>query len=127
MFISGNAIYNLTDPLFELILGQLEKDASTVYNSVPFDLRIGQMLAAAVHGASDSLLPFALASQEGSNFNASIFETWWREYGATSPMRQSTVIQNYGNYMCNSFIHSLFTETDRCFVSFTLSKHQHDS
>jgi len=42
--INGNAFYNLTHPLLEAIVQQLEDEAGTAANSIPFDYRIAQMV-----------------------------------------------------------------------------------
>lgn len=42
-FFTGNAIYNISHPLTKLMLGQLEREAKQVYNTIPFDLRMGQV------------------------------------------------------------------------------------
>lgn len=41
--INGNAIYNVSHVLMNLMLGQLEVEADQMYNFIPFDLRMGQM------------------------------------------------------------------------------------
>ena len=42
--INGNAFYNLTHPLLEAIVQQLENEAGTAANSIPYDYRISQMV-----------------------------------------------------------------------------------
>jgi hypothetical protein len=42
--INGNAFYNLTHPLLEAIVQQLESEAGTAANSIPYDYRIAQMV-----------------------------------------------------------------------------------
>lgn len=42
--INGNAFYNLTHPLLEAIVEQLENEAGTAANSMPYDYRIAQMV-----------------------------------------------------------------------------------
>jgi hypothetical protein len=40
---NGNAIYNISHPLMNLMLGQLEIEADQMYNFIPFDLRMSQV------------------------------------------------------------------------------------
>ena len=42
--INGNAVYNVTYPLLNLLTQQLEDGAGTKYNTIPYDYRISQML-----------------------------------------------------------------------------------
>lgn len=46
--INGNAVYNATDPVFNVILGQLEAESDTTGNAIPYDLRISQMVLEAL-------------------------------------------------------------------------------
>jgi hypothetical protein len=39
----GNAIYNVSHLLMNLMLSQLELEADQMYNFIPFDLRMGQV------------------------------------------------------------------------------------
>jgi hypothetical protein len=42
--INGNAIYNLTHPLFNRLVTQLELESTTIANSIPYDYRISQIV-----------------------------------------------------------------------------------
>ena len=42
--INGNAFYNLTHPLLQAIVQQLENESGTAANSIPYDYRISQMV-----------------------------------------------------------------------------------
>ena len=42
--MNGNAFYNLAHPLLEAIVQQLEDEAGTPANSIPYDYRIAQMV-----------------------------------------------------------------------------------
>jgi hypothetical protein len=42
--INGNAIYNLTHPLFDRVVTQLELESTTIANSIPYDYRIAQIV-----------------------------------------------------------------------------------
>lgn len=48
--INGNAVYNLSHPVFDRLLTVLESEADTVGNTIPFDYRIAQLVAEALEG-----------------------------------------------------------------------------
>jgi hypothetical protein len=39
----GNAVYNISHGIMVSMLEQLEKEANQIFNTVPFDLRMGQV------------------------------------------------------------------------------------
>jgi hypothetical protein len=41
--INGNAVYNISSILMNLMLSQLEMEADQIYNFIPFDLRMAQV------------------------------------------------------------------------------------
>lgn len=49
-------MYNLSHPLLEVIVQQLEKEAGTVANSIPYDYRIAQMIEEVQTGMVPSFL-----------------------------------------------------------------------
>ena len=57
--INGNAVYNISHPLMQLMLGQLEIEADQMYNFIPFDLRMGQMWTEGALGVVQNMLPSA--------------------------------------------------------------------
>jgi hypothetical protein len=42
--LNGNAVYNLTHPLLDKLVDQLESERDTTANAIPFDYRISQMI-----------------------------------------------------------------------------------
>jgi len=41
--LNGNAVYNVSNVLMNLMLSQLEMEADQIYNFIPFDLRMAQV------------------------------------------------------------------------------------
>ncbi|CAJ1948315.1 unnamed protein product [Cylindrotheca closterium] len=60
--INGNAIYNLTNGFFWLLVEQLELEAKSVENSVAFDYRISQILDEAEFGIRPAFPPSFLSA-----------------------------------------------------------------
>jgi hypothetical protein len=60
--INGNAIYNLTNGFFWLLVEQLESEAKSVENSVAFDYRISQILDEAEFGIRPAFPPTFLST-----------------------------------------------------------------
>ena len=106
--INGNAVYNISHPLMQLMLGQLEVEADQMYNFIPFDLRMGQMWVEGSLGIVENMLP-AMRNLENlvpnvttPENNTGLFQLWWDQYGyvggpdGTGPsMQESRVIKNY--------------------------------
>lgn len=87
--INGNAIYNLTHPLFHQIIVQLEHEAGTIANSVPFDYRIRQIIEEAQSGIAPTFheehrLPNILVSA-------------MRQFNLDSLFRETPLIGNYAS------------------------------
>ncbi|KAL3942813.1 MAG: hypothetical protein SGBAC_003051 [Bacillariaceae sp.] len=59
--VNGNAIYNLTNSFFWLLVEQLESEASSVENSVAFDYRLAQILDEAEFGIRPAFSPSFLS------------------------------------------------------------------
>lgn len=53
--INGNAVYNTTNPLMRSIVSELEAESGTVFNAIPYDLRIAQMI---LEGSTGNSSPF---------------------------------------------------------------------
>eukprot|EP00977_Amphora_coffeiformis_P007065 scaffold1533_cov157-Amphora_coffeaeformis.AAC.6 len=71
--INGNAIYNVSHPLMENIVSELESEAETVYNVVD------------EHGKRVVLQP-----------KYEKFSGWWEKYSDQEPVKESNVLTNYG-------------------------------
>jgi hypothetical protein len=56
--LNGNAIYNLTHPFFNRVLAELEFEASTTANSIPYDYRISQIIEEVKTGVKASFFPY---------------------------------------------------------------------
>jgi hypothetical protein len=109
--INGNAIYNVSHPLMQLMLEQLSLEASGLWNMIPFDLRMGQMWLEGTLQVAEDMLPSSwngTALAEGSTWgdNTAKFEGWWKQHGMhyhsgggkmmTIPaMQESSLIKNY--------------------------------
>ena len=104
-----NPVYNISHPLMQLMLGQLEIEADQMYNFIPFDLRMGQMWTEGALGVVQNMLPSAGGNLENvvpnvttPTNNTALFQGWWNTYGYMGgrsgedpSMQESTVIKNY--------------------------------
>jgi len=97
--LNGNALYNITHPLFINVLRQLKLESDTPYHAVPYDYRISQILTEGILGTPPDL-PNAIVEtwkketgRELPNYSEN-FRQWWDLYGRNS-MRESKVIANY--------------------------------
>jgi len=105
--INGNAIYNVSHIIMQLMLKQLEGEADQMYNFIPFDLRMGQMWAEGALGVVENMLPSGQLLNLVPNVttpknNTELFGKWWSSAGftggpnGTSPvMQESVAIKNY--------------------------------
>ena len=108
--INGNAIYNVSHQLMNLMLGQLEREKDQLYNIIPFDLRMGQMWSEGALGITQNMWPDlgkvpmknAMEHVVTPRNNTALFRAWWNESGfnggpnGTSPtMAESVSIKNY--------------------------------
>jgi hypothetical protein len=105
--INGNAIYNVSHALMNLMLGQLEVEADQMYNFIPFDLRMGQMWTEGTLGIVQNMLPTGTLENVAASVvtprnNTQLFQQWWDDFGflggangTASSIQESTVIKNY--------------------------------
>jgi len=96
--INGNAAYNLTHPLMQAILDELDAEAGTYFNAIPFDYRISQMITEGSTG-TDSPFPFPSMSDENGGpivlpDKMQMFQGWWEKWGSEDPYKKSMVIAN---------------------------------
>ena len=82
--INGNAIYNLSHPLFNRIVEALESEADTAGNSVAYDFRLSQIIDEAKGGAQALSLPTANYSAVFADFE-----------NIDDAIRETTLIGNY--------------------------------
>jgi hypothetical protein len=93
--INGNAIYNLTHPFLHLLVNELESEAKTVANSIPYDYRISQMIEEATTGVAPSFNiyhgtdPFPSKSEK--------FQSWAKMFALNEVVREVFVLGNYAN------------------------------
>mmetsp|Transcript_26422 Transcript_26422/g.55787 ORF Transcript_26422/g.55787 Transcript_26422/m.55787 type:complete len:542 (-) Transcript_26422:97-1722(-) len=100
--INGNAVYNLTDPLLLNMVSEFESEHNTIFNAIPFDLRLSQMV---LEGASGEPSPFVF---NRNTFHRDLpnktgkFIRWWRDYvrhhdsPKYAPMKESRIMSNMG-------------------------------
>uniref|UniRef100_A0A7S4VS88 Uncharacterized protein n=1 Tax=Ditylum brightwellii TaxID=49249 RepID=A0A7S4VS88_9STRA len=100
--INGNAVYNVTHPLFLNLLDQLESESDTPYNAVPYDYRISQILIEGMLGIPPEVPPKIIKeylADKGRELpiNTRKFHKWWEMYCGhdQNPIRESRVIANY--------------------------------
>lgn len=100
--LNGNALYNLTHPLLQKLVRQLDSEKDSIYNAVPYDYRISQILYQGFDG-SPPKLPSTLVDRHGEkNYleekkNSKLFSKWWNKYvqnAETNPMKESQIISN---------------------------------
>jgi hypothetical protein len=93
--INGNAIYNLSSPFLEVIVEQLESEASTVANSIPYDYRIAQIIEEVQTGQGPS---FGWAENNGEEHRLPrSFVDWMGQFDLESLIRETSVIGNYAS------------------------------
>jgi len=107
--INGNAVYNVSHPLMNLMVGQLESEADQLYNIIPFDLRMGQMWAEGTLSTVQNMFPedrenvaLMIKNVSTPKNNTAQFIAWWQEHGfsggpnGTAPaFQESSAIKNY--------------------------------
>jgi hypothetical protein len=101
--LNGNAVYNLKHPLMKFLLKQLWEERETIYNAVPYDYRISQILVQGFLG-EDPELPKDIMSKEDlalelhdGKDRMREFKKMWDRYGIVdgeAVMRESKVIRN---------------------------------
>ena len=100
--INGNAIYNTTHPLLELVVSELEDEADTWYNAITYDYRISQILLEGSTGAPP-YFPFANVVDEVGNRMKLLpktekFSRWWKEcYDTHELIQESDIMTNLGS------------------------------
>ena len=99
--INGNGVYNVTDPMLLEMMSELEAEAKTIFNAVPFDLRLSQMM---FEGASGKPCPFMFNSKKHNVIlpdKSAKFVQLWEDHGGSSygPVKESHVITNRGSHV----------------------------
>lgn len=93
--INGNAVYNHTDPLLLRFLQEFKEEKHGIYNAIPFDLRISQII---MEGSLGYAFPFVFdESVELPEASAKVakYKRWWNELTADYvPVKESQVISN---------------------------------
>ena len=98
--INGNAIYNVTHPLLEVLINRLEEEANTPFNTIPYDYRISQIMAEAETGTTPEIPIKIKESYSGKRWNESvssitnIFKSV-QQYISKAPIKQTSLIANY--------------------------------
>ena len=99
--INGNGVYNVTDPMLLEMMSELEAEAKTIFNAVPFDLRLSQMM---LEGASGKPCPFMFNSKKHNVTlpdKSAKFVQLWEDHGGSSygPVKESHVITNRASHV----------------------------
>ena len=98
--INGNAIYNLTSPLLNRMVRELETESSGLYNAVAYDYRLSQIFFEASSSISSKFpLPRLYGSSDpevATPSKMAKFRAWWEEMGYTGFFKQSKVVANFG-------------------------------
>lgn len=98
----GNDIYNVSDSLLEAFVGQLEVEAPSPYNSVPYNFRLVQLLEEGRTGNVPVLPPKLLLNEEGRNIilsnNTLMLRKWVTRYSEqnSSPFKDTTILRSNG-------------------------------
>ena len=111
--INGNAVYNLTHPLFQKYHEELMREAGTKFAAVPYDYRISQMIHEGRDGTEPEF-PFPWIKHPRFGENIELHKkpklaTFWKKHGGGDldeqddayPIKESSVMVNYGegNYL----------------------------
>lgn len=103
--INGNALYNITHPLFTHVLQELKREENTEFQAIPYDYRISQIIQEGMHGTPPEF-PFPLMKRaDGSEYKLPAkknkFRRWWKQYGDDEPVKESRLISNLAdsNYL----------------------------
>ncbi len=93
--INGNAIYNHTDPLLLRFMQEFEEEKYGIFNAIPFDLRISQMM---MEGSLGYAFPFVFDESvelPEAPAKAAKYARWWNEFASDYvPVKESQVISN---------------------------------
>lgn len=106
--INGNAVYNITHPLFQRYHKELLKEAGTKFAAVPYDYRISQMVHEGRFGTQPEF-PFPWMRHHLSGKRIELHKkpqlvTYWKNHGgadldeqdAAYPIKDSNVMANFG-------------------------------
>uniref|UniRef100_A0A7S2A676 Uncharacterized protein n=1 Tax=Trieres chinensis TaxID=1514140 RepID=A0A7S2A676_TRICV len=107
--INGNAAYNLTHPMMQAILDELDSEQDSYFNAIPYDYRISQMIT---EGSTGIKSDFPFPKMKDENGITPIlpiqlpdkmdkFKEWWNKWGSEDPVKESGVIANFAatNYL----------------------------
>lgn len=93
--INGNAIYNLTNPLLLNIISELEEESKTIFNAIPFDMRVSQIILEASTGISQAFIFNTKSRKVDLPNKVTKFTSWWKKYASGyDPVKESKVISN---------------------------------
>ena len=85
--------------MLELLVNQLEIEAPTPYNAIPYDYRISQIIVEGALGIVPEITPKILENEDGKAIrlsnNTETFARWWKEYKHDVPFKETPVIQNF--------------------------------
>ena len=103
--LNGNAVYNLTHPYLRLMVKEMQDENNTPLKSVPYDVRMSQIVAEGSMGIPPDLptnrsLGWGSVNVEADRIvldteKSYKFKTWWDHYGAIdNPMKETRAIRN---------------------------------
>ena len=100
--LNGNAFYNVSNTLLNMIVDELEEEKDSYYGAVSYDYRISQIVTESSKGVA-STFPFPEMLANNTAVLSSIlpdkldkFQMWWDEYGDPNFLKESNIIANYG-------------------------------
>ena len=91
--INGNAVYNLNHPLLRAIVEQLENEARTAANLIPYDYRIAQMVEEVLTGEE----PGFFAGQDSYARLPDHFTTYMEQFDLERVIRETKLIGDYSS------------------------------
>jgi hypothetical protein len=91
--INGNAFYNLKHPLLRAIVKQLEEEAHTAANSIPYDYRIAQMVDEVLTGEQ----PGFFAGDYSSSRLPDHFTAFMEQFDLEQVIRETQLIGDYSS------------------------------
>ena len=98
--LNGNSVYNLSSPLLNVVVNELEEEKNSLYNAVSYDYRISQILTEATKSIP-SKFPFptllrgveeTIALPSKMNY----YQSMWNKLGHDGFLAESNVLGNYG-------------------------------
>ena len=102
--LNGNAIYNVSSIVLNKIVGQLEREANTTGNAIPYDYRIGQMVEEAKHGEQTVFPDFNLPRP-----NQTALIAFLKDQPLDALIKETRLI---GNYAATNMIPEFFNEDE---------------